>query len=150
MYYLEYHELLKKFKNAENDYYDALDKKTKLLYMVTPHGTEAKEIVSYLSNVSPDEKFNKYSREIDEIDLLINSKRNNKDALEYELKKKEVELRNSKNVYDKIYVLKWIEKKKPKHFYRLIGYSISRTYDFIVEMKQELYKNVKSEKIGKK
>lgn len=148
--YIEYHNLLKKYKNAESDYYDALDKKSKLLYIVTPHGTEAKPIVNHLTNLSPDEKFNRYTREIEEIDLLINSTRNNKDVLEYELKKKEIELRKSNDTYDRIYVFKWIEKKKPKQFNRLIGYSISRTYDFIAEMKHKLYKNTKSEKIGKK
>lgn len=136
--YLEYHELLKKYKDAENDYYDALDKKTKLLYMVTPHGTEAKEIVSYLSNVSPDEKFNKYSREIDEIDLLINSKRNNKDALEYELKKKEYNLKNSKDVYDRIYVYCWLNRKKPSQIYRLIPCSRSSAYNYKDEIKEKL------------
>jgi len=146
--YIEYHNLLKKYKKAEKKYYDALDEKSKLLYLVTPHGTEVKEIVNHLSNSSPDEKFNVYAREIEEVDLLINTTRNNKDVLEYELKKKERELRSSTEVHDRVYVFKWIERKKPNQFNRLIGYSISRTYDFIAEIKHKLYTNAKSEKIG--
>ena len=149
MYYLEYHELLKKYKKADKAFYDALDSRQKLLYLVSPHGVQPKEIVNYLSNPSPDAKFAHYSSEIDEIDKLVNSTRNTRDMLEYELKKKEIELRKSNDIYDKIYVFKWIEKRKPKHFNRLIGYSISRTYDFIAEIKHKLYKNTKSEKIGK-
>lgn len=148
--YLEYHNLLKKFKEAENNYYDALDKKARLLYSVTPHGTEVKEIVNHITNTSPDSKFIYYASEIEEVDRLINSTRNTRDMLEYELKKKEREMRNGVDVYDRIYVFKWIEKRKPNQFNKLIGYSISRTYDFIAEMKEILYKNTKSEKIGKK
>lgn len=148
--YLEYHNLLKKFKEAENNYYEALDKKAKLLYSVTPHGTEVKAIVNHINNTSPDSNFIYYTSEIEEVDRLINSTRNTRDMLEYELKKKEIEMRNGVDVYDRIYVFKWIDKRKPNQFNKLIGYSISRTYDFIAEMKEILYKNTKSEKIGKK
>jgi len=144
--YIEYHNLLKKYKNAESDYYDALDKKSKLLYIVTPHGTEAKPIVNHLTNLSPDEKFNRYTREIEEIDLLINSTRNNKDVLEYELKKKEIELRKSNEVHDRVYVFKWLEHKKVREFYKLINYSMPQTYRFIDEIKEKIYKKSKDEK----
>lgn len=144
--YIEYHNLLKKYKNAESDYYDALDKKSKLLYIVTPHGTEAKPIINHLTNLSPDEKFNRYTREIEEIDLLINSTRNNKDVLEYELKKKEIELRKSNEVHDRVYVFKWLEHKKVREFYKLINYSMPQTYRFIEEIKEKIYKKSKDEK----
>ena len=59
-------------------------------------------------------------------------------------------MRTSGDVYDKIYVYKWIEGRKPRYFNKLIGFSLSRTYDYIAEMKEKLYNNAKSEKIGKK
>ena len=138
--YLEYHNLLKKFKKAEKKYYDALDEKSKLLYLVTPHGTEAKPVVNFLSNNSPDENFNKYAREIEEIDLLINSTRNNKDALEYELKKKEIDLKQSDDLYDRIYVYCWMKHKKPSQVYKLIPCSRSSAYNYKDEVKEELQK----------
>lgn len=141
--YLEYHELLKKYKDAEKNYYNALDRKTKLLYSVTPHGTEAKPIINHLSNLSPDEQFNIYTREIQEVDLLINSTRNNKDALERELKRKEKDLRESKDIYDRIYVYVWLEHKKSKHFCKLINYSRRQTDRKIEEIENTLYPDLR-------
>jgi len=144
--YLEYHELLKKYKDAERNYYDALDRKTKLLYSVTPHGTEAKPIVNHLSNLVPDEQFNIYTREIQEVDLLINSTRKNRDELEYELKKKEKTLRESKNIYDRIYVYVWLEHKKIPRFYRLLGLSQRQTYNYKDEIEEKLYPGLKEKR----
>ena len=138
--YLEYHNLLKKFKEAENNYYEALDKKAKLLYSVTPHGTEVKAIVNHINNTSPDSNFIYYTSEIEEVDRLINSTRNTRDMLEYELKKKENMLKESSDVKDKIYYYKWIKKMSPYKFYRLINYSIRQTYNFIGEIKESIYK----------
>lgn len=141
MYYLEYHELLKKYKEAEKTYYDALDKKSKLLYNVTPHSIEIKEVVNHLSNSYSDDKLINYASEIFEVDNLINSSRNNKDVLEYELKKKYIQLKASNDKYDKIYFYKWIEHKSVYKFYKLIGYSVRQTYNLIKEMKVNLYGN---------
>ena len=83
---------------------------------------------------SSDWKLIDYASEIDEVDKLINQSRNTRDMLNYELKKKEREMRTSGDVYDKIYVYKWIEGRKPRYFNKLIGFSLSRTYDYIVEI----------------
>lgn len=147
--YLEYHELLKKYKEAARNYNEALEKKSKLILSVLPGSSKPKEVVTHGSNTSSSNLIN-YTSEIDEVDKLINQSRNTRDMLNYELKKLEIKMRNAGNVYDKIYLYKWIEGRKPKHFNRLIGFSLSRTYDFISEMKEKLYKNAKSEKIGKK
>ena len=69
--------------------------------------------------------------------------------LNYELKKLEKKMREHGDVYDRIYVYKWIDCRRPRHFNRLIGFSLSRTYDYITEMKKKLFENTKSEKIGK-
>lgn len=140
MLYLEYHELLKKYKNAEKIYYNALDKKSSLLYLVEPHAVQAKEIINSLSMTNPDEKIIMYVSQIEEIDKLINETRNNKDALNYELNKKEILLKNSQNIYDKIYYFKYIRGKRVNEFYRLINYSKRQIYRFIDEINKSLYK----------
>lgn len=140
MLYLEYHELLKKYKNAEKIYYNALDKKSSLLYLVEPHAVQAKEIINSLSMTNPDEKIIMYVSQIEEIDKLINETRNNKDALNYELNKKEILLKNSQNIYDKIYYFKYIRGKRVNDFYRLINYSKRQIYRFIDEINKSLYK----------
>ena len=140
MLYLEYHELLKKYKNAEKIYYNALDKKSSLLYLVEPHAVQAKEIINSLSMTNPDEKIIMYVSQIEEVDKLINETRNNKDALNYELNKKEILLKNSQNIYDKIYYFKYIRGKRVNDFYRLINYSKRQNSIFIDEINKSLYK----------
>ena len=45
------------------------------------------------------------------------------------------------DVYDKIYIYRWIEHRSVYKFYRLVGYSRPQVYRFISEMKEKLYKN---------
>lgn len=138
--YLEYHELLKKLKNAERNYNEALEKKSQLLLAVMPGAIKPKEVMT-ISNASPDANLIDYASEIDEVDRLINQSRNTRDMLNYELKKKLIKMREDGDVYDKIYIYRWIEHKSVYKFYRLVGYSIRQIYNYIKEMKKILYKS---------
>lgn len=138
--YLEYHELLKKFKKAEKNYNEALEKKSELILSVMPGAIKPKEIIT-TSNTSPDANLIDYTSEIDEVDRLINQSRNTRDMLNYELKKKLIKMREEGDVYDKIYIYRWIEHRSVYKFYRLVGYSVRQTYNYIEEMKEKLYKN---------
>lgn len=138
--YLEYHELLKKFKKAEKNYNEALEKKSELILSVMPGAVKAKEIIT-TSNTSPDANLIDYTSEIDEVDRLINQSRNTRDMLNYELKKKLIKMREEGDVYDKIYIYRWIEHRSVYKFYRLVGYSVRQIYNYIEEMKKNLYKN---------
>ncbi len=138
--YLEYHELLKKFKKAEKNYNEALEKKSELILSVMPGAVKPKEVIT-TSNTSPDTNLIDYTSEIDEVDRLINQSRNTRDMLNYELKKKLIKMREEGDVYDKIYIYRWIEHRSVYKFYRLVGYSVRQTYNYIEEMKEKLYKN---------
>lgn len=145
--YLEYHELLKKFKKAEKNYNEALEKKSELILSVMPGAIKPKEIIA-TSNTSPDANLIDYTSEIDEVDRLINQSRNTRDMLNYELKKKLIKMKEEGDVYDKIYIYRWIEHRSVYKFHKLVGYSKSQVYDYISEMKEKLYKNESSDKIG--
>lgn len=138
--YLEYHELLKKLKNAERNYNESLEKKSQLLLAVMPGAIKPKEVMVTI-NTSPDTNLINYTSEIDEVDKLINQSRNTRDMLNYELKKKLIKMREEGDVYDKIYIYRWIEHKSVYKFYRLVGYSRPQVYRFIQEMKEKLYKS---------
>ena len=138
--YLEYHELLKKFKKAEKNYNEALEKKSELILSVMPGAIKAKEVMT-TSNTSPDTNLINYTSEIDEVDRLINQSRNTRDMLNYELKKKLIKMKEEGDIYDKIYIYRWIEHKSVYKFYRLVGYSRPQVYRFINEMKEKLYQN---------
>ena len=143
MIYVEYHNLYKKFKEAENSYYDSLDKKSQLLHRVEPHTSNYNPMKVMGGSGSADDAIIEYSAEIKGVDNLINETRNTKDVLERELKKKEIELRASDEVYDKIYVYKWIEHKKSKYFCKLINYSKRQTDRKIKEIENTIYPELK-------
>jgi hypothetical protein len=136
--YLEYNELLKQFKKAERNYNEALEKRSELILSVMPGAIKAKEIMT-TSNTSPDAKLINYTSEIDEVDKLINQSRNVRDMLNYELKKKLIKMREEGDVYDKIYIYRWIEHKSVYKFNRLLGYSVRQIYRYIDEMKEKIY-----------
>lgn len=139
--YIEYNELLKKYKIAERNYNEALEEKSKLILAVLPKATQAKEIMVSGSHPSSDLKLLDYTSKIDEVDKLINQSRNTRDMLNYELKKKLIKMKEEGDVYDKIYIYRWIEHRSVYKFYRLVGYSRPQVYRFISEMKEKLYKN---------
>lgn len=138
--YIEYNELLKQFKRAEKNYNEALEKKSKLILSVMPGAVKPKEVMVTI-NTSPDTNLINYTSEIDEVDNLINQSRNTRDMLNYELKKKLIKMKEEGDVYDKIYLYRWIEHRSVYKFYRLVGYSRPQVYRFISEMKEKLYKN---------
>ena len=138
--YLEYHELIQQLKKAEKNYNDALEKKSELILSVMPGAIKAKEIMT-TSNTSPDTNLINYTSEIDEVDELINQSRNTRDMLNYELKKKLIKMKEEGDVYDKIYIYRWIEHRSVYKFYRLIGYSARQVYNYIDEMKKNLYQS---------
>ena len=132
--YIEYNELLKQFKKAERNYNEAL------ILSVMPGAVKPKEVMVTI-NTSPDTNLINYTSEIDEVDKLINQSRNTRDMLNYELKKKLIKMKEEGDVYDKIYIYRWIEHRSVYKFYRLVGYSRPQVYRFISEMKEKLYKN---------
>ena len=144
--YEEYHELLRKFKEADRCYNESLEEKSKLILSVLPQATKIKESLVSGGYDVPDAKILNYTSKIDEVDKLINSSRNTRDMLNYELKKKEREMRASTDVLDRVYIFYWIEKRKIREFYRLIGYSKAQTYRFVEEIKENLYQKIKNEK----
>lgn len=146
--YIEYHELLKKCKEAEENYNEALEKKSKLILAVLPGSSKPKEVMVSGVHASSDLKLINYTSEIDRVDNLINQSRNTRDMLNYELKKKLIKMKEEGDVYDKIYIYRWIEHKSVYKFHKLVGYSKTQVYDYISEMKKKLYKNESSDKIG--
>lgn len=139
--YIEYHEILKKLKKAERNYNEALEKKSELILSVMPRAIKAKEVMTS-GKTSSDINLVNYTSEIDEVDKLINQSRNTRDMLNYELKKKLNQMRESEDVYNKIYIYRWIEHKSVYKFNRLLGYSVRQVYNYIGEMKEKLYPKI--------
>lgn len=56
----------------------------------------------------------------------------------YLLEQKENDLRRSSDLYDKIYLLKWIEHEKPEDIAELVHYSRSQVYNIIGHLSAQL------------
>lgn len=133
--YLQYHNLNKEYKRAKREYEKALEKKALYLYSVLPGSTDfSKEKMA--ETVS--DKFLNYTIKIAEIDKEIEVRRNLSDNLLYRTKLKGLELRDSKEVIDRIYVYYFIDRISVRKFCRLLNYSKSQVYRLIEEIEKKL------------
>ena len=139
MYYLEYHELLKKYREADKEFNNALDKNGELLKLVSLKATKYQEVLINHTSTSSDNKLLSYLSEIDEIRRLIDESRNVRNRIDHELREMELKMRNGKDVYDKIYVYKWIDRESPYRFSKKLGYTTRQVYRYINEIKKEIY-----------
>ena len=139
--YEDYHLLYKKHRDAERRYNEALEEKSKLILAVMPKATEYKEVMSQEGHSSPDTHILDYTEKIGGVDALITQSRNTRDMLAYELNKMENTMRERGDVYDKIYIYRWIEHKSVYKFYRTLGYSVRQVYRYMDEIKKKLYQN---------
>ncbi len=137
--YLEYHELLKKYKEAERRFKEALDKGGELYSSVMPKASQYQEVMVGGSHLPSDTKLINFVAERAPIDELINTTRNDMNILDWRLKWLSLRMKESNDIKDRIYYYKWIEHKSVYKFHKLIGYSVRQTYNFISEIKRELY-----------
>lgn len=136
--FLEYHEILKQYKEANKNYQNALDKKAELFYNTQPGAVKVKDIVHHISPTS--DKYLNYSADLQIIESELENARNILGVRELQLKLKEKELRESKEIKDIIYLMYYIEKRKVKHICYKTNYGKSRVYKLIDEIKKILKK----------
>ena len=131
--FIEHYKLNEEYKEAEKEFEKALAKKSQLMYSVLPKSANSEiELVKGSSS----NKFLNYTIKMEEIDKEINVRRNLRDVLEYRLKLKEIELNNSSNILDKIYLLKYVKNMKVRYIAIKTNYSKRRIYDFINDIRK--------------
>lgn len=131
--FIEHYKLNEEYKEAKKEFEKALAKKSQLLYSVVP---KAANFENELVKGSSSNKFLNYTIKMEEIDKEINVRRNLRDVLEYRLKLKEIELNNSSNILDKIYLLKYVKNMKVRYIAIKTNYSKRRIYDFINDIRK--------------
>ena len=143
--FVEYELLKRECKVAKRDYDKALEKKAEYYYSVLPGASDtSKELIK---TECTNDKFLNYTIKIQEIDSEIEVRKNLYGNLSYRLKLKEIELRNSKELLDRIYVYRYLDKLNVKAIGIKIQYGKSQTYDYITKIKN-MIENATSEKIG--
>ena len=131
--FVEHYHLNEEYKEAKKEFEKALAKKSQLLYSVVP---KSANFENELVKGSSSNKFLNYTIKMEEIDKEINVRRNLRDVLEYRLKLKEIELNNSSNILDKIYLLKYVKNMKVRYIAIKTKYSKRRIYDFINDIRK--------------
>ena len=131
--FIEHYKLNEEYKKAKKEFEKALAKKSQLLYSVVP---KSANFENELVKGSSSNKFLNYTIKMEEIDKEINVRRNLRDVLEYRLKLKEIELNNSSNILDKIYLLKYVKNMKVRYIAIKTNYSKRRIYDFINDIRK--------------
>ena len=131
--FVEHYRLNEEYKEAKKEFDKALEKKSQLLYSVVP---KSANFENELVKGSSSNKFLNYTIKMEEIDKEINVRRNLRDVLEYRLKLKEIELNNSSNILDKIYLLKYVKNMKVRYIAIKTNYSKRRIYDFINDIRK--------------
>lgn len=143
--FIEYELLKRECKLAKREYDKALEKKAEYYYSVLPGASDtSKELIK---TECTNDKFLNYTIRIQEIDSEIDVRKNLYGNLSYRLKLKEIELRNSKELLDRIYTYRYLDKLKVKVIGIKIRYGKSQTYDYITKIKN-MIENATSEKIG--
>lgn len=137
--FVEYELLKRECKAAKRDYDKALEKKAEYYYSVLPGASDtSKELIK---TECTNDKFLNYTIKIQEIDSEIEVRKNLYGNLSYRLKLKEIELRNSKELLDRIYLLIYEDKVKIKNIARRLGYSYQRIYQLKDEINIKIRKN---------
>lgn len=133
--FIEYEKLYKEYKEAKKEYEKALNKKAEYLYSILPGANKSDGQGTFTFKIS--NKPLNYTIQITEIEKEIEVRRNLQDNILYRLKLKELELRDSKNILDKIYVMRFIDRIKVRHIAYKINYSTRQTYRIIEELKEK-------------
>lgn len=128
MLYVVYEQYKTKLYNAQQDFDSILSEQEKLFSRTQPQSTDfSKEPVK---GGVPSDKFYEYVREKQEkqIDLRLAEARSILNDRERLTKLKLEELMNSKNIYDRVYVCKYIEGLKNHQIAKKINYSEPQIY----------------------
>lgn len=133
--FIEHYKLNEEYKEAEKEFEKALAKKSQLMYSVLP---KSANFENELVKGSSSNKFLNYTIKMEEVDKEINVRRNLRDVLEYRLKLKEIELNNSSNILDKVYLLKYVDERKVRYICIKTNYSKTQIYRILEEIKKKI------------
>lgn len=146
MLYIEYHEYRNKYYAAQVKYDEVLSEKEHLFAKTQPKATQYdKEVVS---GGSPSNSFDEYviAKEKKQIDERLEEAKSILEDRERLLKLKEIELRQSKDWHDKVYVYKYLDNLSANEIKYKMHYCRSNIYEIL----KKIRKNIGLDKIGQK
>lgn len=135
--YLEYESYKQKLYAAQNKFDKLLKRKEELFDMTQPTSPGMGEKIS---GGSPRNRFDYYliQKEEENLDDLIDEARDILEDRVILLESKLEELKASKNLYDRIYYLRYIENYKINRIAKMVGYSEPQTYRILDKIKRQI------------
>lgn len=139
--FIEYEELKKKYLIAKGRYDNLLEKKAMLIIQTQPKAMDfSKEPTTGGKVIN---KFDEFVQRLEKIDPELQVTRNERDLQEYLLKKKEIELKESEDILDRVYYLRFIKNTKVKRISDKISYSKKQTYRYLEKIYQKMQDDTK-------
>lgn len=133
MIYEEYEAIWSRIRKIEKELFDLINKRDDLFSMTQPKSaTMDKEMVDGKNPVNTMEE---YVIQKEFLNEKINQLNQTLDDRYQILKRKREELKLSKNIYDRIYYLRGIERLSVYRISVIIGYSKEQTYRYLRKMK---------------
>lgn len=134
MIYEEYEAILNKIHKKEKELLDTIKKRENLFSMTQPKSSKFdKEIVDGKNTINSMEQ---YVIQKEYFNEKINQLNQTLDDWYQILRRKREELKLSKNLYDRIYYLKYIERLSVFRISMIIGYSKEQTYRYLRKIKK--------------
>lgn len=134
MIYEEYEAILNRIHKKEKELIDQINKREDLFSMTQPKSSKFdKEIVD---GKNPTNSMEQYVIQKEYLNEKINQLNQTLDDWYQILRRKRDELKLSKNIYDRIYYLRIIERLSVYKTSVMVGYSKEQTYRYLRKMKK--------------
>jgi hypothetical protein len=139
--FIEYEEIKTKYKRAKNKYDNLLEKKAMLIIQTQPKAMDFSKEPTTGGKVT--NKFDDFVQRLEKLDPELQLARNERDLQEYILKKKEIELKDSEDILDKVYYLKIVKNIKVRYICIELNYSRKQIYRYLEKMFQKMQDDTK-------
>lgn len=134
--FIEYEELKKKYLIAKGRYDNLLEKKAMLIIQTQPKAMDfSKEPTTGGKVIN---KFDEFVQRLEKLDPELQVARNERDLQEYLLKKKEIELKESKNILDQIYYSRFIKRYQIRPICIKFSYSRRQINRYLEEISKKI------------
>lgn len=146
MIFEEYYRTYRNYRKTRGQVNDLENKRINLMSMV---GLQSPSTDNLGGSNSLTDKMTMYVAELEEVELNLFKKKKIVEEIKLQLKEKEGELRESKEILDKVYLYKYVDNLKYNQIGLKIGYEKTKTYELINEVDERLSKIKIAEKNGK-
>lgn len=133
MIYEEYEAIWSKIHKIEKELFEYIDKRNVLFDKTQPKSPKMDKVM--VDGKNPTNMMEQYVIQKEYLNEKINQLNTTLDDLYQVLKRKRDELKQSKNIYDRIYYYRIIERLNMYKIASLVGYSKEQTYRYYKKIK---------------